>query len=111
MESDANNDDLANRFLRLWEEAWQQMAQDPHVARCWSDLIAAFGRGDLWTHAMPRDSSDDDHAGIHPDRTTPASAASVDRGHHVEQLTRRVRDLERQVERLSTIVDRKFHGK
>lgn len=97
MEQDGDLDDLAARFIRLWEESWQQLAQDPDVARHWANLFGALG----WpaSTAVPVDPDDGAHERDNSTQGGPASAAPapVDGRERVDQLAERVRELEDRV--------------
>jgi len=107
-DSDPDTTDLAIRFLRLWEEAWQQVAQDPDIARYWANLFASLQRSappsDIATATASRYSYEHGQPGWQTDRPAPAAASPVDGGDRTAELMRRISELERSVADLTAAV-------
>lgn len=101
MTHDPHTSDLAARFLRLWEEAWQQTAQDPLIARYWANLFAAIQGsatpGDVATAPSSRYSYEHGQPIWQTKRTAPPAPAPVDGSDRIDDLARRVAELERSV--------------
>ena len=106
MDRDSDLDDLAGRFIRLWEESWQQLAQDPEVARHWANLFGALGQSGAAPMATAPPEHPDEQDSADQDGPAPTAAASLDGGERVDQLADRVRKLEDRVARLARRVDR-----
>ena len=101
MDPDSDLDDLAQRFIRLWEESWQQLAQDPEIARHWTKLFEALGQsGPPPFPTAPQGERHDRDAPAEAG-PAPAAAAPVDGGERLDELAERVRRLEQRVARLS----------
>ena len=106
--SDPDSTDLAIRFLRLWEEAWAQVAQDPDIARYWANLFASLQRSvppsGIATATAPRYSYEHGQPGWQTDRPAPAAPPPVDGGDRTAELLRRISELERSVAELTAAV-------
>lgn len=106
-----DSSELAARFLRLWEESWQQIAQDPQVASLWTDLFATLQRsvavGDVATTGATPYSYEHVQRGRQTNRSAPAAASPVDGGDRIGELERRVAELERAVAALGRSGQRK----
>ncbi|WP_437366128.1 hypothetical protein [Inquilinus limosus] len=87
-------DDLARRFLDLWQEHWTATLTDPETLRGWAALFdparIAAGFGGL--------------AGDDAPRPPAAAAASGRRGGELDERDRRIAALEERVARLEAAV-------
>lgn len=105
MTHDSHTRDLPARFLRLWEEAWQQTAQDPQIARYWANLFTAIQGsavpGDVATAPSSRYSYEHGQPIWQTNRTAPPASAPVDGGDRIDDLARRIAKLERSVAELT----------
>lgn len=94
-------DDLARRWLELWQDQWAAMAGDPATAEAASRLFALMGQGAsalMPFMLMARASADD--GSKFPAWPTTAAPASDAGGAALADLARRLDRLEARLDRL-----------
>ncbi len=90
------DDQSARDLVAMWQSELTAMAADRELRESWTALVGLWAQTATAALAyLPRDAAPGSPRPAQPPRATPVDAASESRLDEVEQLTRRVAELER----------------